>query len=225
MFSDVTESWNIVVGCRHGCYFGKCWAFMLTIGKLKHTKKYKDFEPRFWQSELNRKFKVGAFVFVCSMGDLFGEWVPIEWIKLIIGVVRKNPQATFLFLTKNPARYVELEKELDFPENAILGTTIETNRGYDYYPAWTKAPSPFNRYEAMTKLRHKRKFVSIEPIIDFDLTKLVGWIKEIAPCIVYVGYDNYKAGLPEPPLSKTMLLIDALKMFTTVKTKSLREKI
>jgi len=41
----------------------------------------------------------------------------------VLKVVKETPKATFLFLTKNPARYLEF----NFPNNVILGATIETN--------------------------------------------------------------------------------------------------
>jgi len=56
------------------------------------------------------------------MADLFGEWVPAEWIKKVIESCTESPQWNFLFLTKNPKRYLEF----DFPENAWLGATADT---------------------------------------------------------------------------------------------------
>ena len=43
-------------------------------------------------------------VFVCSMTDLFGEWVPDEWIDRIFAVMALSPQHTFQVLTKRPER-------------------------------------------------------------------------------------------------------------------------
>ena len=47
-------------------------------------------------------------------------------------------------------------------------------------------------------------------------------IKNVEPRFVYVGYDNYGCKLPEPRLSETLWLIDELKRFTTVRTKTIR---
>ncbi|KKM69471.1 hypothetical protein LCGC14_1450480, partial [marine sediment metagenome] len=54
---------------------------------------------------------------------------------------------------------------------------IETNRDYHL----TRAPGPLYRYIAMRALTHPKKFLSIEPICDFDLDEMLSWIKEIAP--------------------------------------------
>lgn len=43
-------------------------------------------------------------IFVCSMTDLFGEWVPDEMIDRVFAVMALAPQHTFQVLTKRPAR-------------------------------------------------------------------------------------------------------------------------
>ena len=129
MFSVVTRTWNPVSGCLHGCVY--CWARRLALTKLRNTRRYREgFKPRLNPEEFRRRFSEGDLVFVCDMGDLFGEWVPSEWIERVIEYTGRFPRTDFLFLTKNPARYHEfLDK---FPPNAILGATIETNRDERY---------------------------------------------------------------------------------------------
>lgn len=43
-------------------------------------------------------------VFVCSMTDLFGEWVPQDWIDQLFGVMALTPWHTYQVLTKRPSR-------------------------------------------------------------------------------------------------------------------------
>jgi len=151
------------------------------------------------------------------MGDLFGAGVPEKWIRKVLAWTRGSP-ATFFFETKNPARYYEFLDE--FPPNAILSTTIESNRDYGL----SRAPPPEARYEAMTTLPWPRKHVSIEPVVDFDPGPLLGWLRDIEPEMVSVGYDNWNSGLPEPPLEKTLSLIRTLEDFTRVERKTLRKR-
>ena len=40
-------------------------------------------------------------IFVCSMADLFGVWVPEEWILEVMEACVKAPQHRYMFLTKN----------------------------------------------------------------------------------------------------------------------------
>jgi len=186
-FHRITKTWNPVVGCLHNCSY--CWVRRLAETKLSDTPRYRDgFKPQLIEHELKKKFR-NEFVFVSDMGDLFGDWVPKEWILKVIHDIENSPSSHFLFLTKNPKRYVEF---IDvYPENLVLGATIETNRTYDV----SKAPPVSERYNVMKELKFKRKLVSVEPIMDFDSDTFVQWMRDINPVLVHVGYDNYKCSL------------------------------
>jgi len=221
MFDVVTRTWNPITGCLHFCKY--CWARRFVERRLKYTRKYRNgFSPKIHFEEFNKRFD-GGFVFVSDMGDMFGDWVPDEWIMRVLDHIRKFSETEFLFLTKNPKRYLEF---LDyFPENLVLGATIETNQD-DLYKGYriSRAPLPSERYKVMRDLEWDKKFISVEPILDFDLDVFVQWIREIKPVMVYVGYDNYNCGLPEPSLEKTKSLIQLLQRFTEVRVKTLRDE-
>ena len=101
-------------------------------------------------------------IFVSSMGDLFGNWVPNEWIEAVLEVVRACPQHTFQFLTKNPVRY----RDFEWPENAWLGATVTNSDQADAaYEAWrdTYPKSVF--------------FISYEPLLmGLHVDPLVDWV-------------------------------------------------
>lgn len=44
--------------------------------------------------------------------------------------------------------------------------------------------------------------ITIEPVVDFDLDVMVKWMKEIKPCMVWLGYDSGDNNLTEPELKK-----------------------
>ena len=112
-----------------------------------------------------------------------------------------------------------MEFEDKIPNNCICGATVETNRDQGYRKI-SHAPLPTDRLAAMHLLKDDiRKMISIEPIMDFDLDSFVNEIETIRPSFVYVGYDNYLYGLPEPFLSKTKELIKQLEKFTAVRVK------
>ena len=98
MFPWVNGTWNPVKGCEHECKY--CWARALAKQKLKNTERYSDgFKPRFFEGDLKRRFGKGNSIFVSDMGDLFGEWVPREWITKILDCIKRSPEAEFLLLT------------------------------------------------------------------------------------------------------------------------------
>ena len=222
MFHKVTTTWNPVTGCLHNCIY--CWARKLVETRLsKVSSKYADgFFPRLHKKEFKKVFKPGELVFVTDMGDLFGEWVPTEWILKVLNHIKRFPRTTFLFLTKNPYRYLDLLEYLEELDNIILGTTIETTNDTLYWRHnISLAPLPSERYEAMKKIYGLRKMVSIEPVLDFDPYVFDEWIRDIEPEFIYIGYDNYCNGLPEPPVTKVFELIDLIKGYTRVYTKTL----
>lgn len=96
------------------------------------------------------RIKKPSRIFVCSMGDLFGDWVPADWIKKVLGVAARNSRQKFLFLTKNPARYREFNPWLS---NCWLGATV-TNQHH----AETKLPVLLQADAAV-------RFVSVEPML------------------------------------------------------------
>src|SRR5271169_1957577 len=73
------------------------------------------YDPTFYRHRLvePEKMKAPQRIFVVDTGDLFGAWVPQEWITDVIDVTTRCPQHTFILLTKNPARYLEF----NFPAN------------------------------------------------------------------------------------------------------------
>lgn len=216
-FGEITETWNPITGCLHDCVY--CWArgFARRLASMG-VKPYKTegFKPAFAEWRLKQRLPKGRFIFVSDMGDMWGEWVPKEWIERVLRLLRSKFNTRFLFLTKNPRRYSEFQGKL--AQNMMLGATIETNRDYRL----TKAQTPSERYEAMRTIDWKHKALVIEPILDFDY-EFIDWIKEISPEIVYIGYDNYNNKLQEPQLNKAKLLVEELHGITDVRAKALRK--
>jgi len=215
MFKEVTKTWNPVVGCTHKCSY--CWARRIAkrVGKKIGCERCYQFIPHLHLERLLRVPKSGT-VFLCDMGDLFCSTAHDNWIRTILGHIKRS-EATFYLLTKNPARYRDFLNEIS--ENCILGATIETDINY----VVSYAPSVKDRYLAMKHphLDGFKKFISIEPILDFT-NEFSKWIQEINPKFVYVGYDNYKHRLIEPRLENTQKLIEKLEEFTEVRIKTLR---
>lgn len=73
-------------------------------------------------------------IFVCSMADLFGAWVPDEWIFDVFAACQNAPQHRYLFLTKNPVRYARLAVAGKLPEtdNMWYGSTLDSMKATRY---------------------------------------------------------------------------------------------
>lgn len=189
------STWNPVTGCLHGCEYcyakriaeryggsvsadsfdgrklveldeqplverknGKVSAAPFPVGFRPTFHKYRLWEPA--------RAKKPQSIFVCSMADLFGEWVPDEWIEQVFGACLKAPQHRYLFLTKNPGRYMRLAEVGKLPE-----------RDNFWYGSSTPTPDTLFWWSD----RHNT-FVSVEPMMEVFPSsgdcpvKKVGWV-------------------------------------------------
>ena len=213
-------TWNPYVGCGHNCIY--CYARDIAKRQKHRCQECYNFVPHLHIKRLHKKFKAGETVFVCSMGDI--SFATFDVFTGILDVIRNQPETTFYIQTKDPIYFAEyLERFKHIADNVVLGTTIETNRNTRL--RYTSAPNPTDRYEAMKLLNH-RKYVTIEPIMNFDLDVIVTWVENIKPEFVYIGYnsrDRDTMHLPEPSLAKTEELIVELEKFTEVRQKLIRK--
>ena len=205
MFKSVTETWNVFIGCRFDCSY--CNAKKAAETRFRHVTRYVDgFTPKLIESELRRCFKPGDFIFVTYMGDI--AWATREQVRIILDRIQQFPKTSFLIQSKNPRQfYLWQFQGITIPPNVVLGTTLETNRDYGL----SKAPAPLVRYLEFSQIRHIRKFVSIEPIMDFDLDDFSFMLGNLHPDIIEVGADNYHNHLTEPPWSKIQALLENLR--------------
>ena len=199
MYQFCTHTFNIIKGkCPHDCVF--CY-----------MKSFPQKEIHFDEKELKTNLGNGNIIFVGSSCDMFAESIPSCWIIVILDYC-KLFNNTYIYQTKNPKRFLEF---IDyFPKDTILGTTIETSRlGYEY-----NAPSVIERQYWIGQV-DKPKFITLEPIMDFDLSILVNWIDDIKPDFVNIGADSKGHNLPEPSKEKIEELIKELQKITKINLK------
>jgi hypothetical protein len=65
---------------------------------------------------------------------------------------------------------------------------------------------------AMEKIQG-RKFITIEPVMDFDVDVLASWIDRIRPEFLNLGADSKNHNLPEPTIDKINALVTKLKEY------------
>lgn len=137
-----------------------------------------DFSPTFHRYKLDepQRWKKPRNIFVCSMADLFGDWVPDEWIDAVISSTQSALQHRYLFLTKNPKRYDDwLER---FEEGRAKGIEEVAN-------CWFGASASTNK-ELDRANESRALWLSIEPIRERIATD-ENQFMEVDP---YIGYEQ-----------------------------------
>jgi protein gp37 len=152
-------TWNPVTGCEHGCKF--CYAREIAYSERMADYYPNKFEPTYHGYRLAAPRNTSkpessdprdGRVFVCSMADLFGKWVPDAWIESVFDACLKSPHWEYLFLTKWPARY----SRMPLIENAWYGASVIQQ-------------SDVKRVEAdMQKITSDKviRWISLEPMLE-----------------------------------------------------------
>jgi DNA repair photolyase len=179
-------------------------------------KRWGEQKPiRFDEREMRTDLGSEKFIFVGSSCDLFAQDIPDEWICRVFERCRRFNGNSYLFQTKNPQRLTTAYFGLSSAFDKIC-TTIETDR---FLPEiMGNAPLPIHRALGLAQLADDgvKTMVTIEPIIDFDLEKMLNLIRITKAGQVNIGADSGHNGLPEPPAEKISELITELSRFTKV---------
>jgi len=199
--------------CFYSCVY--CYA----------KKLFKRFTDNFTlginESRLNGLQNINGNVFMNSMTDLFHPKILSCIISYIIKYAhsKNSNHCHLLYLTKNPARYAEFISILN--QDDFIGITFETN-SYEAQDEEeiimgqslkiTDAPTPKARFDAFKELKFENKFLSIEPIMEFDLDELLYAIRIIKPKFIFIGANSSRQNyLIEPEAEEIHALIDACK--------------
>ena len=160
------------------------------------------FDPTFHRYKLDepRRWKKHRTIFVCSMADLFGEWVPDEWIAEVFMACEAAPQHRYLFLTKNPKRYMELKLKGKLPKQHWYGTSVTR-----------KGDSDFFAFGYNT-------FVSIEPILEsFSDEKHDSYRQMVQPWVIFGAETGNRKNKIVPKKEWITELVDYYSKFGYVK--------
>lgn len=194
------KTWNPVVGCTKissGC--DNCYAermavrqsYMADARLLKNYSQLNIITAMAYGKAINKKtrkwtgktgmnryhlnkplhWKKPLMIFVSSMGDLFHESVPFEFIAKVTDVIRKCPQHTFQILTKRAQRMHDyfhhimpdhFPPEMQVLKNLWIGVTAENQEQAD------------KRIPILLQTPAAVRFVSIEPMLEaVDIKKYV----------------------------------------------------
>ena len=118
------------------------------------------FEHHYWRPHALRdplRLKDSAGIFVGSMADLFGHWVPREQIDQVLEVMSDAHWHTFQTLSKYPLHL----PEFDFPPNVWVGVSLPAGHQMSATGA-ARALSAYLRH--MEEIDASVRFLSIEPL-------------------------------------------------------------
>ena len=208
MYEFITHTWNTVKGeCFHDCSY----CYMKRWGKLNKV--------RFDEKELKTDLGNGNFIFVGSSCDMWAKDIPDSWIRKTL----KHMEAfdsNYLLQTKNPSRILDFIDASVITDKCVVCVTIESNRFYKEHMG--NSPDLWTRATELNEIAHAgvKTYVTIEPIMDFDLPEMLWYIETCLPEQVNIGADSGKHGLPEPSREKVLQLIAGLEKFTTIHNKS-----
>jgi len=189
------STWNPVTGCLHGCEY--CYARKIAnrfkcstevfANKVEHSEMISSgiyegtyrcafpfgFKPTFYNERLviPNNWKKGRNIFVCSMADLFGDWVPDEWIVEVMKACANAPQHNYLFLTKNPKRYSELVNKglIISAPNMWYGSTATNSR----MKRFVKPKNDATKYNTFISIEPLTEKWNINPYGEFENTQWV----------------------------------------------------
>jgi len=165
------KTWNPVTGCSkisQGCI--NCYAEIMAIRlKAMNQKKYKNGfnitlhsnvlkEPKHWIKPHT--------IFVCSMGDLFHDEVPFDFIDKVMTIIKNTPHHNYQILTKRAKRMNDYFSSAKIPNNVWLGTTVENKEA-------------LNRIDYIRNINASIKFLSCEPLLeDLGIIEFTGinWV-------------------------------------------------
>jgi len=211
MYPWVTHTHSHLGGaCPHQCSY--CYVQAMA-SRFPNMKARYSGVPKIYKKELAVNYGSGRTIFLEHMNDLFASGVSHRDRMRILAHAREYRENKYVFQTKNPA--IAIHYRYCFWEGWMIGTTIETNRQYPGIMGNT--PPPSGRMEGMEQwcfcADWVRRFVTVEPILDFDVRKLSAMIRRCKPEFVNIGADSKGTGLPEPRWEKVQALIDDLSAF------------
>ena len=172
------ETINPIVGCSKisdGCR--ECYAENMArrlaamgMGQYQSVTSFGRWNglTAFVESELQKplKWKKSRSIFVSSMGDLFHESVPFEWVDAVMVMIGKARQHTFIMLTKRPERmkaYFANRLVSGFTPregftvnplpNLVLGVSVEDQETAN------------ERIPVLMQIPSATRFISLEPMV------------------------------------------------------------
>ena len=149
-WNPVTGCTKISPGCKH-CYAERMSSRLQAMGQRNYANGFElTLHERMLEKPLS--WKKPQLIFANSMSDLFHDEVPVDFILKVFNVMRRASWHQFQVLTKRAQRLLELNGQIDWPDNVWMGVSVE-NQDYTF------------RIDHLRKTDAVTKFLSLEPLL------------------------------------------------------------
>ncbi len=149
-WNPVTGCDKVSPGCAH-CYAERMARRLKAMGQANYRRGFEvTLQPA--MLDLPLRWKRPRRIFVNSMSDLFHPEVPLEFIQAAFLVMRQAHWHEYQILTKRSERLLELDAQLDWPEQIWMGVSVENHRFV-------------HRIDSLRRTRARVKFLSLEPLL------------------------------------------------------------
>lgn len=171
-------TWNPVGGCKHACRWempdgtiAECYAE--TVAQRVAQRAYPHgFAHHYWRPDaLEEPFalKKPAKIFLDSMSDLMGAWVPDDQVEQVLAICRRASWHSFQLLTKNAPRLLQFE----FPPNVWVGVSAPPTFMFGRKLSLEQQRRMVARQiEILRQVNVPVRWMSIEPL-SFDIAPLL----------------------------------------------------
>ena len=149
-WNPVTGCTKISVGCKN-CYAERIALRLKAAGSPNYASGFRlTLHPH--ALDIPLRWRRPRIIFVNSMSDLFHEDVPLDFILQVFHVMSRATHHQFQVLTKRSERLLQLSPDLTWPDNVLMGVTVE-NADYIF------------RIDHLRQTSAALKFVSFEPLL------------------------------------------------------------
>lgn len=210
-------TWNAVGGCMHECRWkmpdgtiAVCYA-EATANAVAMGAYPEGFQHHYWRPDkLTEPLgqRKPAKIFLDSMADLMGHWVPDDQIETVLDVCRQAHWHTFQLLTKNAPRLLKF----NFPANVWVGVSSPP----DFYMGNELSIEQKNRMlsrslDVLSQVYASVRWMSIEPL-SWDISLV---LKDYALDWAIVGAASNGRNYFQPDPAHVQSVLDVLDAHST----------
>lgn len=206
---------NVMGGCQHGCRWEMpdgsvaiCYAELVAT-RVAQAHYPHGFEHHYWHPErLGEPGKVSepSRIFIDSMADLFGRWVPAEHIQAVMDMCCQFEQHTFISLTKNAPRLLGAR---DFPANLWLGVSSPPDQMFGQALSGASQRKMLRRsLDILARFPNRVTWMSFEPL-SWDVSDIVAEFPDALDWAV-IGAASNGAKTYQPETTHVERLLEVL---------------